>query len=63
MTLNYPTTVGKKTSFRRDCDRAGSRSAMTLYAVGKKTSFRRDCDWNLAHQNLPLTPRRKEDLI
>jgi len=37
--------VGKKTSFRRDCDiRIIGLVLEASLTVGKKTSFRRDCD-------------------
>ena len=36
--------VGKKTSFRRDCD-ASHKTVLQWIQVGKKTSFRRDCDF------------------
>jgi len=36
--------VGKKTSFRRDCDNERASTKNLSRAVGKKTSFRRDCD-------------------
>ena len=38
-----PGIVGKKTSFRRDCDEEIDLR-MLKEEVGKKTSFRRDCD-------------------
>ena len=42
--MGPPIAVGKKTSFRRDCDEFVFTCLNYSVLVGKKTSFRRDCD-------------------
>ena len=42
--VSTPRVVGKKTSFRRDCDFHYFLNCCPCFHVGKKTSFRRDCD-------------------
>jgi len=55
--------VGKKTSFRRDCDTEVFFTNFTTYHVGKKTSFRRDCDYGLVNSSNLKKRCRKKDLI